>query len=158
MKTTPLLPNRYKKIGWVIFIPAILAGLMLSILDFNAAWLTTNVFAIWNDPIVGRASFFTVIKTDVTNTLVGALFIIGGMMVGFSREKQEDEYIAELRLSSLLWAVCVSYVLLLLAFLFVYGGPFFTVMVYNMFTVLIIFIARFNYLLYRNAQSISHEK
>lgn len=158
MKTTLLLPHRFKKIGWVIFIPAVLAGLALCVMDFDAKWLTTKVFAIWNDELLGKSHFFTFIKTDVTNTLVGALFITGGMLVGFSREKNEDEYIAGLRLSSLLWAVCVSYVLLLLAFLFVYGGAFLNVMVYNMFTVLIIFIARFNYLLYRNNKSVPDEK
>ena len=80
------------------------------------------------------------------------------MFVGFSKEKREDEFIAKLRLSSLLWAVWVNYVLLLFAFLFVYGTSFLTVMIYNMFTVLIIFIVRFNYILYKNAKSVSDEK
>jgi len=78
--------------------------------------------------------------------------------VSFSKEKNEDEFIAEIRLSSLLWAVCVSYTLLLVAFLFVYGSPFFEVMIYNMFTVLIIFIVRFNYILYKNTRTVSDEK
>jgi hypothetical protein len=79
-------------------------------------------------------------------------------MVGFSKEKNEDEFIANLRLSSLLWAVLVNYGLLLLAFVFVYGFPFLNVMVYNMFTVLIIFIARFNYILHRNSNYKPDEK
>ena len=73
-------------------------------------------------------------------------------------EKNEDEYIAGLRLSSLLWAVCVSYLLLLIAFVLVYGTPFLNVMVYNMFTVLIIFIIRFNYLLHKNSKIVPDEK
>jgi hypothetical protein len=95
---------------------------------------------------------------DITNTLVGVVFITGAILVGFSREKKEDEYIANLRLSSLLWAVFVSYLLLLLAFIFIYGGAFFMVMVYNMFTVMVIFIIRFNYLLYKNSKPVSDEK
>ena len=78
--------------------------------------------------------------------------------MSFSKEKNEDEFITEIRLSSLLWAVCVSYTLLLVAFLFVYGSPFFEVMIYNMFTVLIIFIVRFNYILYKNTRTVSDEK
>ena len=89
---------------------------------------------------------------------VNVLFIIGAMLVSFSKEKNEDEYIAGLRLSSLLWAVFVSYVLLLAAFLLVYGSPFLDVMVYNMFTILIIFITRFNYLMYKNSKTATDEK
>ncbi|MEO6730880.1 MAG: hypothetical protein ABIN01_06660 [Ferruginibacter sp.] len=91
-------------------------------------------------------------------TLVGIVFIIGGLLVGFSKEKKEDEFIANLRLSSLLWAVCVNYVLLFLAFVFVYGMGFFTVMAYNLFTVLLIFISRFNYIVYKNTKIVSDEK
>lgn len=152
-----LLPNRFKKIGWPILILAAVAGIILSVLDFDAQWLKGTVFAIASDPIIGDDHFFSFIKTDLTNTLVGSLFIIGGLLVGFSREKKEDEFIANLRLTSLLWAVWVSYILLLIAFLFIYGGIFFSVMIYNMFTVLIIFIIRFNFLLYKNAVP-DHEK
>jgi hypothetical protein len=58
----------------------------------------------------------------------------------------------------LLWAVFVNYILLLLSFIFIYGTRFFNVMLYNMFTVLIIFIARFNYVLYKNSKSLKNEK
>ena len=80
------------------------------------------------------------------------------MLVGFSKEKNEDEFISEIRLSSLLWAVWVSYMLLLIAFLLIYGSPFLEVMVYNMFTILIIFIVRFNFILYKNAKTVQDEK
>src|SRR5438034_604935 len=70
-------------------------------------------------------STFSFRNTNITNTIVGAGFLIGALLVSFSKEKNEDEFIAEIRLSSLLWAVCVSYTLLLVAFLFVYGSPFF---------------------------------
>ena len=139
-------------------IPATILGLILSFTGFGARWLPAKVFAIFNEEILGKSQFFTFIKTDVTNTVVGVAFIAGAMFVGFSREKKEDEYISNLRLSSLLWAVWLSYFLLLLAFLFVYGTVFFTVMVYNMFTVLIIFIARFNYILYKNSKPVPDEK
>ena len=98
------------------------------------------------------------ITTDVTNTLVGLLFIVGGMMVSFSKEKREDEFIANLRLTSLMWSVWVNYALLLLSLIFVWGLAFFNVMVYNMFTILIIFIIRFNYLLYRSTKSMADDK
>jgi uncharacterized membrane protein len=99
-----------------------------------------------------------VIETNITSTLVGALFIVGAMFVGFAKEKSEDEFIAKLRLSSLLWAVWVNYILLFLSFVFVYGMSFLSVMLYNMFTVLIIFIIRFNYILYKTSKMASDEE
>ena len=90
--------------------------------------------------------------------MVGVPFIIGALLVSFSKEKNEDEFIAEIRLSSLLWAVWVNYILLLVSFLLVYGSPFIEVMVYNMFTTLLIFIVRFNHLLYRNRKTVPDEK
>ncbi len=158
MKQQLLLPSKYKTIGWFILIPATIAGILLSFTDFEAGWLTTPVFAIFHDEVFGKKQFFSFIHTDITNTLIGVLFILGGMLVSFSKEKNEDEFISRLRLSSLLWAVFVSHILLLLAFAFVYGTAFLNVMIYNMFTVLIIFITRFNYILYKNSKTLSDEK
>ena len=158
MPTKLLLPNRYKKIGWMILIPATILGIILIYYQFGAAWLHAKVFAIATDGTSDNYKFFSLTYTNMTNTIIGALFIIGAMLVSFSKEKNEDEYIAGLRLSSLLWAVFVSYVLLLVAFLLVYGSPFLDVMVYNMFTILIIFITRFNYLMYKNSKTVTDEK
>jgi len=113
------------------------------------------VFAFFYNEILSKPHYFAFIETNITNTLVGMLFIIGALFVGFSREKREDEFIANLRLSSLLWAVLVNYVLLLLAFAFVYGDAFLNVMIYTMFTVLIIFICRFNYILFKNSKTLA---
>lgn len=158
MSSKLLLPNKFKIIGWCLFIPATILGVILSFTGFEANWIKTTVFAFFSDEIFGKSQSFSFIETNITNTVVGALFILGAIFVGFSKEKREDEFIAKLRLSSLLWAVWVNYILLLLAFLFVYGTAFFTVMIYNMFTVLIIFIVRFNYILYKSTKMVSDEK
>ncbi len=158
MSTQLLLPNRYKKIGWLILVPATILGLILAFNEFSYDWFWARVFSIANEGTEDHSQYFTIRNTNITNTVVGSLFIIGAMLVSFSKEKIEDEFIAELRLSSLLWAVCVSNILLLIAFVLVYGTPFFDVMVYNMFTVLIIFIIRFNYLMYKKSKTVSDEK
>ena len=159
MSNKLLLPNKFKLIGWCLLIPAIILGLVII---FKEDWeyfpIRTKVFAIFNEEIMGESQSFSFIETNITVTIVGVLFIIGAMFVGFSKEKREDEFIAKLRLSSLLWAVWVNYTLLFLSFLFVYGASFFTVMMYNMFTVLIIFIVRFNFILYKNSKAVSDEK
>ena len=158
MKNTLLLPNSYKTIGWFVLIPATILGILLTTTNFNELEINTKVFAIFNSEFLGKSQSFSFIHTNITSTLVGIMFIIGALIVSFSKEKLEDEFIADLRHSSLLWAVYVNYILLLLAFAFIYGGAFLNVMVYNMFTILIIFIIRFHFILYRNTKSMSDEK
>jgi hypothetical protein len=155
MKKSFLLPHRYKLIGWFVFIPSSILGLYSTLIgEISPKWLKFTFFAVAG----GDAKWFTLIKTDMANTIIGSLLIIGGLLVIFSREKIEDEYISELRLSSFKWAVLVHYLLMLFCFLFVYDMDFWVVMVYGMFTTLLIFIVRFNYLLFTNRKSSRNEK
>ena len=158
MSSKLFLPAKFKLAGWCILIPATIFGVILISVGFEEIRVHAKVFAIFSDQIFGESQSFSFIETNITNTVAGVLFILGAVFVGFSKEKREDEFIAKLRMSSLLWAVWVNYSLLLLSFLFVYGTAFLTVMLYNMFTVLIIFIVRFNYLLYKNSKMLSDEK
>ena len=154
-----LLPNRFKLVGWILLVPSTILGFMLMLSDLESKLkINSKVFALYNDEIMGSGRHTGIISTDITNTLVGVFFILGAMMVGFSKEKKEDEYVANLRLTSLMWAVWVNYVLLLLSFIFIYGMGFFHVMIYNMFTVLIIFIGRFNIILLKNKMISTDEK
>jgi hypothetical protein len=154
-----LLPNYFKLIGWILLVPSAIFGFFLMLSDLESTLkINSKVFALYNDEIMGSQRHTGIISTDITNTLVGVFFILGAMMVGFSKEKKEDEYVANLRLSSLMWAVWVNYVLLLLSFIFIYGMGFFHVMIYNMFTVLIIFIGRFNIKLFINRMIPADEK
>jgi small-conductance mechanosensitive channel len=157
MKTTLLLPNYFKKIGWILLVPSAILGLFIIIFDYEFGFLDTKVFTIYSggfqEPVV-----FGMIKTNLTNTIVGVLFLIGAIFVAFSKEKKEDEYIAGIRLESLLWATYINYGVLLFCFIFFYAFEFLYVMIFNMFTILIFFIIRFYYMLYRSGKSLSHEK
>ena len=153
-----LLSNKYKMIGWIIFFPSFILGLCLIISGYEPSWLNAKMFSVFPSQIFGNSKYFSMISVNLTNTIVGILFIVGCLLVGFTKEKNEDEFIAKIRLSSLLWAVFVNYTLLLIAFIFIYDTAFLSVMIYNMFTVLLIFILRFNYILYKNSKSVSDEK
>jgi len=84
---------------------------------------------------------------NLTDELALTGIIVGLLFIAFAREKTEDEYIAQTRLESLKWAVLINYILLLVATWLVHGFAYIDVMMYNMLTVLIIFIIRFNYVL-----------
>ncbi|WP_341842066.1 hypothetical protein [Chitinophaga caseinilytica] len=94
---------------------------------------------------------------DYSDEFISIGIFVGLLLVSFSREKDEDEYISKIRLESLQLAVLVNYVLLILATVFIYDMAYFNVMIYNMFTILLIFIIRFHFLLYRQKNP-WHEK
>lgn len=139
--STLLLPARYKKIGFLILIPFAAFGIFLQIYDFSFDFLAVKD---------AHRKAFDDTNENWTNELVLAGLIVGLMMVAFSRQKHEDEFIQTLRLESLQWAVLVNYLLLFVANLTVFGFGFINVMIYNMLTILIIFIVRFHFVLRKN--------
>jgi len=132
MKTNYLLPNKYKTIGWLLFLVGIISGIFLQIFDWD------------NDSF--NFDFICDFGFEFLDEIISILIIIGGLLVGFTKEKIEDEFIHKLRHESLVWAIIVNYIILLLTVIFIYEENFFTVLVYNMFTPLLFFIIRFNFL------------
>ena len=99
-----------------------------------------------NIKINGKSSFFTIQENSIVDELITISIIIGGLIVGFTKEKIEDEFIYKLRKDSLVWAIIFNYVVLLFATLLIYDLAYFDVLIFNMFTPLIFFIVRFNFL------------
>jgi len=97
-------------------------------------------------PVPSR--LWTIIHDNFTQELAGILFIVGAFFIAFSKEKNEDEYIAKIRLESLLWATYVTFAIQILCLLFFYDFTFLKWMIINMFTILIVFIVRYNYIIY----------
>jgi len=162
MKTKFLFPNYYKLIGWLLMIPTTILGILIIFYDFEIKFLDTKVFAIYSAGLnifgEGKVTSFGLEKDNITDEIVSILFIVGAVMVAFSKEKQEDEFIAKTRLESLVWATYINYAILILCIIFFYGSGFFMVMIFNLFTILLIFIIRFNYFLYKSKKSLRHEK
>ena len=140
MKLNYLFPSKYKKIGWMIFYPTLIFGLITVIFDFEPEFLDVKVFGIFINEIIGEKKFLGIINNNILNEILGLLMIIGSILVAFSKEVDEDEFISKIRLESLVWATYVNYGILFLAFVFVYDLSFLWVMIFNMFTILIFFI------------------
>ena len=157
MQTNYLLPNKYKIIGWILFIGGILSGFKIVFSEYEYEPIKTKVLSIFNNFALGsnEMEYFKVIETGIAGELASIAIIIGGLIIGFSKEKVEDEFIYKLRKDSLVWAIIFNYIVLLLAIIFIYEFTFFHVLVYNMFTPLLFFIIRFNFL---KLKSRSHEE
>lgn len=146
--TLQLLPNRFKKIGWMIFIPSLILGI-LSLTDiFNFPDISLPVFYNSGFPLSNEDSgLFKNTEVAIFPNLFGILIIIGGLLLGCSKEKIEDEYISSLRLRSVFWSLILTYSIVLILFLTIFGTAFFTVMIIIIFLPLVLYIFRFNYLL-----------
>ncbi|WP_299702252.1 hypothetical protein [uncultured Pontibacter sp.] len=155
MKTRYLFPNRFKMIGWILLIPSTIVGLLIMLFDYYVFNLEGTVFAVYDGGILEKSRAFAFVENNIVDELVAILGIVGGLLAAFSEEKDEDEYIAKIRLESLLWATYINYGFLLFSVIFIYGWGFYQVMLFNMFTVLFIFLVRFNFILYKTARAVA---
>lgn len=146
MNTSLLLQNRFKMIGWFIFLPSLILGLisLSGVMNFEVSLPVIYNSGFFSDENQG---FFKTAEIDLFPNLFGLLIIIGGILVGFSKEKIEDEYISSLRLKSVFWSLIVSYSIVFILFITVFGSLFLTVMILIMFLPLVLYVFRFNYLL-----------
>ncbi|MDP3312713.1 hypothetical protein [Lutibacter sp.] len=94
---------------------------------------------------------------NIIDEIISILIIVGGIIVAFSKTKNEDEYITIIRMESLIWATYVNYTVLIIAVLFVFDFTFLHVMIYNMFTILLFFIIRFHYILFKVTKVVEDE-
>lgn len=159
MKTNYLFPNRFKKIGWFLFIPGILLGILYLFFEFDDAILfNIKVFAIAEEGILSDVIFFSISENNVLDEIISTLLITGAILIAFSKEKYDDEFISKIRLESLAWATYVNYAILVLAIIFVYDMAFYWVLVFNLFTLLVFFLIRFNWALYKSKNQIRDEE
>ncbi len=165
MKANFLFPNVFKKIGWVIFIPTFLITIYFTRSDgmfmdnsmnietahneankhIDKSFPEVKVFALWADNPLQDTVFLGRVYTDITDEVLSIFLIVSALMIGFSRQKIEDEYISKIRIESLVWATYVNYSVIIFSILFFYGVAFYWVLVLNTITVLLFFIIRFNW-------------
>ena len=158
MKTRFLFSQQYKSVGWFLLIVGILLGIILMLNDFEYPTIEMPVY-----PLIGEHDVFSKpplewSKNNIADEIAAILIIVGGILVSFSKTKDEDEYISKIRMESLIWATYVNYIVLFIAILFVFDLTFFNVMICNMFTILLFFIARFQFMLYKFKKSVTDEE
>lgn len=154
MRTRFLLPNKLKVVGWIMAIPAFV------LMIFNIQSGFEFQFLGYTAPSrihfsMDAGTIFNLQINNFTDEIGGIILITGLLFIAFSRQKDEDERISQLRLESLLWAVFVNSILLALSIILFYGELFFRIMTYNICTTLILFIARFHITIYSDRKKIN---
>jgi len=163
MKTSYLFPNKFKKIGWFLFLIGLFCICYSVLITEEPAYFTATVYALFAEHILNsnpptNGFVFNIIENNLFNELFCLLLIVGGLFIAFSKQKVEDEFISKIRLESLVWATYVNYLILILSIVLVYNLSFLLVLELNMFTVLIFFIIRFNWMLVKSAKLLDNEK
>lgn len=148
MHTKFLLPHRARIWGWMAALPALLlmffnlqTGFTFSFLDYAAREVQHIDF--------DNGLLYTIQFNNFTDELGSILLITGLLLVAFSKEKDEDERITQVRLESLLWATLVNALLIIGCIILFYNQLFLKIMAYNICSTLIFFIVRFNLVLCR---------
>lgn len=127
-----LFPHRFQKLGWAVFVFSALLGIYILAVDFGTSHLLNNI------AIIG--------------------IVAGAILATCSCEKVEDEMVRQIRLNSLLVALYINYAVLIICSLFIYDLDFLYVMIYNMFTVLLMFMVVFRYRMWRMNKEAGNEE
>jgi len=155
MKPKLLLAHKYKKLGYIITLPALVLMVLVLYFDFNFPFLT--YVAKGNGINMEGLLFFKMPTHNFTGDVAAVALITGLLLFAFSQEKYEDERIAKIRLESLMWAVLINSLLIIVSIILLYGGYFLSVMMYNICSPLIIFIIRFNMVMYFDRKKMQRE-
>ena len=158
MKFNYLFPHYLKRVGFVLLALGVVALLYSFLISNTPDFMDFSVYALIRQRFLSPVEFFSVVETNFLDELIAGLLILGLGLISFSREKVEDEFIAKTRLESLVWATYLNYGVLLLSVLFVYEMAFFRVMIVNMFTILIFFVIRFNWVMSKSKRQLRHEE
>lgn len=89
MKNRFLFPNKYKKIGWFLFIPSSIIGLLVLFETIEFGFLDIKTFAIYGESMPPGKTFFTLYSNNIADEILSILIIISGLFIAFSKEKKK---------------------------------------------------------------------
>lgn len=164
-KSPYLFPAGFKKFGWLILIPCLIVGAWYLFFGKTSLFteaiaeiLNVKMFAISAGILDDKKLFLDFTNTIIFDEIVGLCLIGSGLLVGFSKEKDEDELISALRMKCLVWAIYWSYGITALGFIFFYDWSFLDFMSINIYTPLLLFIIKFNWSIISLRKSLNNEE
>ena len=147
MKKNFLLPHLYWKIGWMMLIPfLVMCGVELF---GSAPVIKMTVPYIFSDTVSKNEWFGIMHREDMYMEIWIIGLFLSLLFIAFSKEKQEDEMIMQVRLQSLLFALWVTSICSIVETLFIFGLIYAYSLWASLFVFLIIFIVKFRYELYQ---------
>lgn len=126
MKTLWLLPEKCRKIGWVLFSACGILGLYIMLVE---QYMPMNI-ELW-----------PAIKANIA--IIGTL--AGLYMVAFSKEKIEDEFINSLRMDAMIKAIILNCIIIAITSVALYGLWYVYTLSATQYFVLLAYIVIFRY-------------
>ncbi len=151
MKTNYLFPNKYKTIGWCLYVPFFILGVMLMLqIGVDDDLVRIPWFALSCSNILSPLECFVPMKeVGFMYEIVIIGLILSLLFIAFAREKDEDEFTISLRMKSMIWAFKVDAVFLIIGTLFVFGLAYLDFLFIFIFLIFMLYIVRFYYELYK---------
>ena len=147
MKKSYLLPVGFKKVGlWMVVPFLVLCVLCLcGVMDnVNLSVLTTKMPAL-----VDYSGWFTTNETNLIDEIAMLGLLASLVFIALSREQDEDEMTAHIRMQSFVWSTWATSIVLALGILFVYDLEVLTFMFLAMYLYLMLYIVKFNLAMHR---------
>ena len=151
MKTQFLLPTRFKKLGLCMLVPFIIMAAFQWFCGMDLISYTEWILplpAIYDD-CMGGGQWFSIVNDSVYDEIWIIGLLLSLTFIALAKEKDEDEMISKIRLESMAWALWVTVGLFALETLWVFGFAYMESTFLTLFIYLIIFIAKFNYEMYK---------
>ena len=145
MKKNYLLPRNFKLIGLIMFVPFLAACIWLLLGPCEAECFTVKVPALFTLDIASTSQRFGMTVTDPVNEICMLGLLVSLVFIALSKEKDEDEMTAVVRMQSFVWSFWCTAILMLIAILFVYDLAFMYFSFASVFVCFIMYICKFNY-------------
>ena len=147
MKKSYLLPVGFKKAGlWMVMPFFVLSVLCLyGVMDhMNLSFLSVKMPAL-----VDYSGWFTTNETNLIDEIAMLGLLVSLVFIGLSRERDEDEMTAHIRMQSFVWSAWATSAAIALGIFFVYDLEFVTFMFVAMYLYLALYAIKFNLAMYR---------
>ena len=145
MKQNYLLPHGFKRVGLIMLVPFLTACIWLLCGPCEGDWFLVDVPALFTLDIASTSEWFGMTATDPVNEICMLGLLVSLVFIALSREKDEDEMTAVVRMQSFVWSFWCTAVLMLVAILFVYDLAFMYFAFAYVFICFIMYICKFNY-------------
>ncbi len=137
---TYLLPSKFLVPSGIIFYASVLLGVLLIVFpdlsqNLSIELSVPNFFWKDADNLLVEKSFW--IENNMIDELLTLLIVGSGLIHLFSKEKQEDEFIMQLRFHAMKWSYLLNFTVLAIGSLLVYGLPYFNIMLFCLFSQLL---------------------
>ena len=145
MKQNYLLPNYFKRIGMIMFLPFLALCIWLLAGPCEGDWFKISVPALFTLDLASSSEWFAITVTDPINEIGMTGLLISLVFIALAKEKDEDEMTAVVRMQSFVWGFWFTAIIELIGILLIYDLAFLHFAFSSIFICFILFIFKFNY-------------